>query len=419
MAYDAARRVTVLFGGEYFDGQYHNFSDTWTWSGSAWEEKQVFGPSARTSSAMAYDAARGVVVLFGGYSHATNTDNDETWEWDGVAWTQRGPFVRPSARHGHAMAYDAGRGVVVLFGGTSSVVSNAETWEWNGSIWVRRCTNCGPSPRYYLAMAHDSVLRETVLFGGAGDNNARNDETWAWNEPANAWTQRHPEPSPSPRNDHAMAYDIARERIVLFGGGIPSIRYGDTWDWNGSGAGSWSQRPIGGPSARNAPAMAYDTDRRVTVLFGGFTVGSDAAATWELTPCLDIIQSPRSQIVAGVEDAVFTCVVRGGGPFVFEWQKRQDNGSWIAITPGGRYCFPPTGFPDLCGPVPGNTLIIRGTVPNADSGTYRVRLTGPCGDTFSQLFTLNVLCPADYNGDGVVDFFDYLDFVAAFDAGCE
>ena len=27
-------------------------------------------------------------------------------------------------------------------------------------------------------------------------------------------------------------------------------------------------------------------------------------------------------------------------------------------------------------------------------------------------------CEADFNSDGVIDFFDYLDFVAAFAAGC-
>jgi hypothetical protein len=33
-------------------------------------------------------------------------------------------------------------------------------------------------------------------------------------------------------------------------------------------------------------------------------------------------------------------------------------------------------------------------------------------------FSAQVPCAADFNGDGVVDFFDYLDFVAAFSAGC-
>ncbi|MBU6414260.1 MAG: hypothetical protein KGS45_12400 [Planctomycetes bacterium] len=31
---------------------------------------------------------------------------------------------------------------------------------------------------------------------------------------------------------------------------------------------------------------------------------------------------------------------------------------------------------------------------------------------------VGIRCPADFNQDGVVDFFDYLDFVAAFSSGC-
>ncbi|MDX2146370.1 MAG: hypothetical protein SFZ23_02515 [Planctomycetota bacterium] len=74
--------------------------------------------------------------------------------------------------------------------------------------------------------------------------------------------------------------------------------------------------------------------------------------------------------------------------------------------------------PEECGNAPGDTLIIGQTVPNADSGTYRVRVNGPCGEAYTDPFTLQVLCPADFNGDGMIDFFDYLDFVLAMDAGC-
>lgn len=62
---------------------------------------------------MAYDAARGLTVLFGGWTGGTN--NAQTWEWDGTAWTQR-VVSGPSGRVSHAMAYDAARGVTVLFG---------------------------------------------------------------------------------------------------------------------------------------------------------------------------------------------------------------------------------------------------------------------------------------------------------------
>ena len=67
----------------------------------------------RDSHAMAYDSARGVVVLFGGQHDVRKGD---TWEWDGAVWTLRAT-TGPSPRYGHAMAYDSARGVVVLFGG--------------------------------------------------------------------------------------------------------------------------------------------------------------------------------------------------------------------------------------------------------------------------------------------------------------
>ena len=93
--------------------------------------------SPRTAHAMVYDAARGVTVLFGGYNIITG-NNGETWEWNGTAWTQR-MVSGPSPRYLHAMVYDAARGVTVLFGGNNSVSGyNGETWEWNGTAWTDR-----------------------------------------------------------------------------------------------------------------------------------------------------------------------------------------------------------------------------------------------------------------------------------------
>src|SRR2546427_652082 len=89
-------------------------------------------PEPRMGPAMAYDAARGRVVLFGG-SGASGPLGD-TWEWDGTSWSQV-PSSGPSVRSGHAMAYDTVRGHVVLFGGTlgHSGVYFGDTWQWNGT----------------------------------------------------------------------------------------------------------------------------------------------------------------------------------------------------------------------------------------------------------------------------------------------
>jgi len=85
------------------------------------------------------------------------------------------------------------------------------------------------------------------------------------------WTQRTPEISPSARDVHAMAYDSARGVTVLFGG-IPGSD--ETWEWDGT---HWSQRfPAASPIA-SYHAMAYDSARGVTVLFGG----ASGNETWE------------------------------------------------------------------------------------------------------------------------------------------
>ena len=92
-------------------------------AGFTWTLKSNSGPSPRYYHALAYDSARGVTVLFGGYD--IGGDNGETWEWDGTSWTLRSS-TGPSRRELHAMAYDSARGVTVLFGGNRG---GGETWE--------------------------------------------------------------------------------------------------------------------------------------------------------------------------------------------------------------------------------------------------------------------------------------------------
>jgi hypothetical protein len=80
MAYDAATRTVVLFGGETTG--YHLFGGTWTWNGTTWTERHpAASPSARQGAAMAYDAATGAVVLFGGVAPGAGFVDDDTWTW--------------------------------------------------------------------------------------------------------------------------------------------------------------------------------------------------------------------------------------------------------------------------------------------------------------------------------------------------
>lgn len=222
---------------------------------------------------MAFDAARGLMVLFGPDEELLNT---ETWEWDGVTWTLRSSLSGPSVRRYHAMAYDSRRNVTVLFGG-KDFTWNGETWEWDGNVWMLRSTS-GPAPRYFHAMSYDVHRGVTVLFGGyTRGPDFENGETWEWD--GDQWFLR-ATTGPSPRYQHALVYDTDRKATVLFGG---KSRYleNDTWEWNGH---DWVLRDIEGPSRRRGHGMAFDQARGVAVLFGGYVGGSEDEAsdeTWE------------------------------------------------------------------------------------------------------------------------------------------
>ena len=77
---------------------------------------------------MAYDAARGRVVLFGGIVEMVTYVAD-TWEWDGASmtWTAHTPAISPAPRGRHGMAFDPGRKRVVMTGGQT--VEQVADWE--------------------------------------------------------------------------------------------------------------------------------------------------------------------------------------------------------------------------------------------------------------------------------------------------
>jgi len=77
------------------------------------------------------------------------------------------------------MAYDAGRGFTVLFGGENNGLDLGETWIWTGSGSWQRVDEAGgrvPSARL-SSMAYDVARESVVLFGGAPPNSP---DTWEW-----------------------------------------------------------------------------------------------------------------------------------------------------------------------------------------------------------------------------------------------
>ena len=280
MVYDSARGQITLFGGAYsapdvYGGDrspltYSTLNDTWVWDGANWAQKSpLASPPARVYHGMAYDDARGQVVVFGGtpsgFSPAAISD---TWVWDGVNWAQKSPPIFPPARMGHAMAYDSVHHQVVLFGGISAGNNPTDlndTWVWDGANWTQKFPKTSPPARQLHAMAYDSSHGQLVLFGGILNLKSGPvlGDTWVW-DGAN-WTQKAPQASPPAQYAYALAYDSARGQVLLSGTGYTAANI--TWVWEGS---NWIQKtPITSPSARTRFAMAYDSAHGQVVLCGG------------------------------------------------------------------------------------------------------------------------------------------------------
>lgn len=125
-------------------------------------------PPAREYAAMAFDAAHGQVVMFGG----DTTDNGfallgDTWTWDGSSWSQQHPAHSPSARTRAAMAFDAAHGAVVLTGGSGPTANSPsgaldDTWTWDGSDW-RQLQTAHPAGGDVVGMAYDQATQQLVL----------------------------------------------------------------------------------------------------------------------------------------------------------------------------------------------------------------------------------------------------------------
>jgi hypothetical protein len=145
------------------------------------------------------------VVLFSG-ARESIADPD-LWEWDGAAgtFTERTPDPIPPSwpppRVDHGLAWDPIRGRVVLFGGTYGAAAIgfaveyfADTWEWDGATgtFAPLVEGVAPPARYNAALAFDAGRGGAVLFGGGFDHFASGSyldaDTWVRDaDPAAVW----------------------------------------------------------------------------------------------------------------------------------------------------------------------------------------------------------------------------------------
>lgn len=334
MAYDPIRHVTVLTGGAY-DGTV--YGDVWEWNGVAWTQRAGAAqlPQPRFTHGMVFDAQQGKIALYGGTS--TLPDAVKTLVYDGNTWTLVATGTHPAVQFNSAMAYDTARGVSVLataelsgnstrtfeygfsggvwnwvlrsfatpvpagrshprmvydesrhvcvfHGGTAS-----STWTYDGSVWTS-FSSSGFS-RTREALAYDPLHAEVLMYSGNFSDNgcecSAGRSMYAWG--GSSWSPRWSAPAINPTYMAGIAFDEHRGRTVVYGGRQlnPSGYSGvtpssQTWEWDGV---SWAKiEPATVPGSRCDAPLVYDSNRHVTVMYGGLSndsASSAKATTWE------------------------------------------------------------------------------------------------------------------------------------------
>ncbi|MBM3242979.1 T9SS type A sorting domain-containing protein [Candidatus Poribacteria bacterium] len=158
--------------------------------------------------------------------------------------------------------------------------------------WTQKFPDPHPSARRNHAMAYISRNR-VLLFGGYGASSTY-DDTWVYYLSDNTWTPKTLSPHPSARGSHAMAY-IGGDKVLLFGGYDGFNNYNDTWVYDLSDDAWTQQNPSSKPSARRAPAMAYIGGDKVLLFGGGITSVYNDTWVYDLSDDAWTQQNPSSK----------------------------------------------------------------------------------------------------------------------------
>lgn len=288
MVYDtAAHRFVLLTGSNALTTRF--FDDSWSWDGEHWTLLSPSGLGQRDEALADYDPAANHIVVFGGRSPqleaGMNVALFDTWEGNGSTWTKRassGPGVRP----GYGGGFDANRGRLVLFGGTTTgnggVFQSTDTWEWNGQQWMVAATTGPPGSSltgppnvfpngFYLAPSNAVYLagrgKLVMLVGSGLSASSNSSEIWEWS--GSAWSVV----GTGPGGTMPMAVAaVGADELLIFDGGS-----GVTYLWNGT---TTTQVATTGPGRRDYAAIASDAARHRVLLFGGQRGGATFADTW-------------------------------------------------------------------------------------------------------------------------------------------
>ncbi len=173
--------------------------------------------------------------------------------------------------------YDSARGEIVAFGGRQFSpyvgIDLDHTYTFDGIEWKRKRPEVSPPAREQPAMVYDSARQKVVLYGG---DSAEND-CWLWD--GTSWTEISPPNPDAAFYRYDMAFDDARDETILVTRPVFNGTEMQTWSFDGT---TWTQKtPTTTLTVGNSVAISYDsTLQKVVALI--FLNSSDFETwTWD------------------------------------------------------------------------------------------------------------------------------------------
>ena len=217
------------------------------------EVPRALTPDARALHAAVRDPLRDRMLVHGGAG-----SDGTTWALDlkdTPVWSRVDAIGGIPATFEHALVFDPPRDRVLLLGGSDMSMAAPPVLTFGGTPAWSVLLPTGPAPPDYngTAAVYDPLRDRVLVFGGylptSNGGGTGSSDVWQLSlGPSPAWTMLTPQGTkPAPRGYHAMVYDAPRDRLVVFGG-LPSDPKGrgvaplrDVWQLSLAGTPVWQQ----------------------------------------------------------------------------------------------------------------------------------------------------------------------------------
>lgn len=228
-------------------------------------------PPARSNHLMIYDAAQDRLILFGGRGPSGVLNDVWAFSFKDGTWANLTPTGEtPAPRFTPTAVYDPQKNRMVTYSGMGAGFFN-DTWAFDlaSNRWEELKGDPRPAPRYGTILAYDSKRHGALTFAGFTSEGGRFDDTWHFSLESDHWQDLGPiGPRPGRRCLHMGAYDLGKDRLVIYGG-QRSGPLDDLWAFDVETR-TWRELMAETkPEARMFASMVYDTEEKRLLVFGG------------------------------------------------------------------------------------------------------------------------------------------------------